>query len=195
MTTLIDTVFAETVQLNCLLKADAHKAPFLMNWVRHEGKLPSTVLAQLAEAGIAHGVALSHLHHASPTDGVDQRVMPELAHGCAKIRVRTVLHPLAHPRLIQHVRGVPPAWLGLILLQAIEFGMQIALGARQPASNDFEVKLDTQNKSDDDKRIRDAAVVMSVESPSPHKKSTAYVDDMPALKLDDLATLFPTTYT
>lgn len=195
MSTLVESVNSETVLLSCLLKADAHKSPFLMDWVRHNGQLPSAVLAQLAEAGIPHGVDRPHLHPVSPTNGVDQHVLPAPSPGSVKIRVRTILHPLAHPRLIQHVHGAPPDWLRVTLLHAIEMGLQMALGARQPAADDFAVKLGNREWSAVNTQVSDDMVELSVETPSPIQNIKACVDDVPTLLLEDMATLFPTTYT
>lgn len=194
MSTLVESVNSETVLLSCLLKADAHKSPFLMDWVRHHGQLPSAVLAQLAEAGIPHGVDRPHLHPVSPTNGVDQHVLPAPSPASVKIRVRTILHPLAHPRLIQHVHGAPSDWLRVTLLHAIEMGLQMALGARGVRSTANEFRLDSPVVSATTIKPNDAAVKVSSGVFSAPTMNTACIDDMSILMLGDLTTLLPTNY-
>lgn len=194
MSTLVESVCPEAVLLSCPLTADGQKAPFLMAWVRRHGQLPSAVMAQLAEAGFQHAVDLTHVHSASPTDGVDQRVVPGLATGSVKIRLRTALHPLAHPRLIEHLRATSPEWHRRTLLHAIEMGIQAALGARRSDCVGNEVKHGTQGQAAAISKAPDKAGDTSTAASSPSQTSKACVDDMPALMLGDLATLFPTSY-
>lgn len=194
MSTLVESVSPEAVLLSCPLKADGLTAPFLMAWVRRHGQLPSAVMAQLAEAGFLHAFDLSHVHSALPTDGVDQRVVPGLATGSVKIRLRTALHPLAHPRLIEHLRATPPEWHRRTLLHAIEMGIQAALGARRSGFVGNKVKQVTQGQAAAISKAPDKADDTSTAASLPSQTSKVCVDDMPALMLGDLATLFPTSY-
>lgn len=113
MSALVESVPPEAVLLSCPLTADGQKAPFLMAWVRRHGQLPSAVMAQLAEAGFLHAVDLSHVHSASPTDGVDQRVWA--AAGSLDIASRAVsygylLRPMQSSGM-RHIPGAACPWL------------------------------------------------------------------------------------
>jgi hypothetical protein len=201
-----------SMQLSHTLRVNRNLAPHVMAWLSRHGPLTSVVLAQLAETGVRASPAPVKLQWGSGT--TDPAVDWDGAAGnTARLRLRSSLHPLAHPHLIAQLHQTPPELHRRLLIEAIESGIKIASGVRPEAvtmgppivdsASSGPVVADLTPAPSPTQAGRTPEQTTNVPTAGPHvaPEPTSQIaqpapasDQSALLDIGSIATLFPQTY-